>query len=93
MTGSNTHSNTSGGADGSQRASGKHRGLMQPSDDQRDEDRVDNIGLKDSSAELEDHLRDSRSKGVRGGFDDSIDHDADEGPVSDEDVAKSPRAT
>jgi hypothetical protein len=88
---SNPH--TSGNTGGSERASGKHRGLRQPADDQRDEDKVDNIGLKDSSATLEDHLRDRRSKGVRGGFDDSIEHDADDGPVSDQDVARSPRAT
>lgn len=84
---------SAGGTDGSGRASGKHQGLHQPADDQRAGDAVDNIGRKDSSATLEDHLRDRRGKGVRGGFDDSIEHDAGEGPVSDEDVARSPRGT
>lgn len=94
MTGSNTHAHTpSGGADGSRRASGKHQGLRQPADDQQVEDAVDNVGFKDSSATVEDHLRDRRGKGVRGGYDDSIEHDADKGPVSDEDVARSPRDT
>jgi hypothetical protein len=57
-------------------ASGKHQGLRQPADDERVEDAVDNIGLSDRGESMEDHLRDRRSKGVRNGFDDSIDHDA-----------------
>lgn len=83
---------TSRGSGGGE-ASGKHQGLRQPSDDGRVEDAVGNIGLKDSSATLEDQLRDKRGQGVRGGFDDSIDHDAGDGPVSDEQVARSPRDT
>lgn len=94
MTGSNTQTHTpSGGGDGSRRASGKHQGLRQPADDQQVEDAVDNVRMKDSSATVEDHLRDRRGKGVRGGFDDSVEHDADEGQVSNEDVARSPRDT
>lgn len=84
---------TSTSPDGSARASGKHQGLRQPADDHRVEDSLDNVGLKDSSATLEDQLRDRRGKGVRGGYDDSIDHDAGDGPVSDDEVARSPRNT
>jgi len=84
---------TSTPADGSARASGQHQGLRQPDDDHRVEDALDNVGLKDSSATLEDQLRDRRGKGVRGGYDDSIDHDAGDGPVSDDEVARSPRNT
>lgn len=87
----NSTSSTTGRGGGE--ASGKHPGLRQPADDGRVEDAVDNIGLKDSSATLEDRLRDKRGKGVRGGFDDSIGGDGAEGPVSDEDVARSPRDT
>ena len=84
---------TSTPSDGSARASGKHQGLRQPADDHGVEDALDNVGLKDSSATLEDELRDRRGKGVRGGFDDSIEHDADKGQVTDQDVARSPRNT
>jgi hypothetical protein len=62
--------------DSSALASGKHQGLRQPADDQRVEDALDNIGLEDCGELMEDHLRDRHSKGVRGGYDDSIDHDA-----------------
>jgi hypothetical protein len=84
---------TSTPSDGSARASGQHHGLRQPDDDQRVEDALDNVGLKDSAATLEDEMRDRRGKGVRGGYDDSIDHDAADGPVSDDEVARSPRNT
>lgn len=57
-------------------AGGQHQGLRQPSDDQRTEDRLDNVDLESRGARVDDHLRDRRSKGVRGGYDDSIDHDA-----------------
>lgn len=52
-------------------ASGKHQGLRQPADDERVEDALDNTGLEDRGELMEDHLRDRRSKGVRGGYDDS----------------------
>lgn len=81
-----------GGAGGGE-ASGKHQGLRQPAEDHRTEDAVDNIGLKDSSATLEDRLRDKRGNGVRGGYDDSIDGQAGDGPVSDAEVARAPRDT
>jgi hypothetical protein len=58
-------------------ASGKHQGLRQPADDQRVEDALDNTGLADRGELMEDHLRDRHSKGVRGGYDDSIDRDVD----------------
>ena len=56
-------------------AGGQHQGLRQPSDDQRTEDRLGNV---------DDHLRDRDSKGVRDGYDDSIDRDADEGRSGDD---------
>lgn len=94
MTNPQTTGNTpAGSAAGSEKASGKHQGLRRPADDRRDEDRIGNIGREDSSATLEDHLRDRRGKGVRGGYDDSIERDAAEGPISDEEVARSPRDT
>ncbi|SKA05648.1 hypothetical protein [Novilysobacter spongiicola] len=89
----NRQGTPTGNAGGGNEASGKHQGLRQPADDTRDEDAIDNVGLKDPGAEVEDHLRDKRGKGVRGGFDDSIDHDADRDQVSNEQVANSPRKT
>jgi len=68
-------------------ASGKHQGLRQPSDDQRTGDKLENADLESRGANMEDHLRDRRGKGVAGDYDDSIDHDADEGYVQ-EDAAK-----
>lgn len=60
-------------------AGGQHQGLRQPADDQFVEDKLDGVDLRNRGAKLEDHLGDSRSKGVQGGYDDSIDHDADRG--------------
>jgi hypothetical protein len=71
-----SHSAGAAHPDAAGRASGKHQGLRQPADDVRVEDAVDNIGLSDRGESMEDHLRDRRSKGVRDGFDDSIEHDA-----------------
>lgn len=59
-------------------ASAQGKGLHQPSDDQRLEDKLENVDLQSRGAKVDDHLRDSRSKGVKGGYDDSIEHDADE---------------
>lgn len=59
-------------------ASARGQGLHQPSDDQRLEDKLENVDLQSRGAKVDDHLRDSRSKGVKGGYDDSIEHDADE---------------
>ena len=56
-------------------ASGKHQGLHQPADDERVEDALDSVGLVDRGEVMEDHLRDRHSKGVRNGYDDSVDHD------------------
>ena len=74
-------------------ASGQKQGLRQPDDDKRVEDALDTVRLRDSGAAVEDQNRDKGSKGVRGGFDDSVDDDAGQGQVSDEDVARSPRDT
>ena len=57
-------------------ASGRHQSLHHPADDDRVEAALDNIGLDDRGELMEDHLRDRRSKGVPGGYDDSINHDA-----------------
>lgn len=74
-------------------ASGQSQGLRQPDDDKRVEDALDTVRLRDSGAAVEDQVRDKRGKGVRGGYDDSIDRQAGDGPVSDEQVARSPRNT
>ena len=74
-------------------ASGQKHGLRQPEDDKRVEDALETVRLRDSGAAVEDQLRDKRGKGVRGGFDDSLEGDAGEGPVSDSQVARSPRDT
>ena len=64
-------------------AGGQHQGLRQPSDDERIEDKLDNVDLESRGAKVDDHLRDSRGKGVAGGYDDSIDHDAGDGRPGD----------
>lgn len=74
-------------------ASGQKQGLRQPDDDQRVEDALDTVRLRDSNAAVEDQVRDKRGKGVRGGYDDSIDGKAGDGPVSDGEVARAPRDT
>ena len=65
-------------------AGGQHQGLRQPSDDQRTEGRLGNVDLESRGAKVDDHLRDRDSKGVRDGYDDSIDRDADEGRSGDD---------
>lgn len=65
-------------------ASGQKTGLHQPSDDNRIEDRLENVDLESRGAKVNDHLRDKRGKGVAGAYDDSIDHDADERFVQDD---------
>lgn len=59
-------------------ASGQKTGLHQPSDDNRVEDKLENVDLASRGSRLNDHLRDKRGNGVAGDYDDSIDHDADE---------------
>ena len=71
-------------------ASGQKTGLHQPSDDNRIEDRLENVDLESRGAKVNDHLRDKRGKGVAGEYDDSIDHDADERYVQDN-AAESPK--
>ena len=77
-------------SDAAGRASGKHQGLHQPAEDARVEDAVDNIGLSDRGESMEDQRRDRRSKGVRDGYDDSIDHDAGSRFVEDDAVDPNP---
>jgi hypothetical protein len=62
-------------------ASGKHQGLRQPADDERVEDALETTGLDDRGERLEDHQRDRHSKGVSGGYDDSIDRAANNEPA------------
>ncbi|MFP7722368.1 hypothetical protein [Lysobacter sp. A3-1-A15] len=64
-------------------ASGKKTGLHQPSDDNRIEDKLGNVDLESRGIKVHDHLRNKRGKGVAGEYDDSINHDADEGYVQD----------
>lgn len=45
-------------------ASGQHQGLHRPSDDQRVEQALGDIGLDDQGEVLEDQLRDRRSRGA-----------------------------
>ena len=45
-------------------ASGQHQGLHRPSDDQRVEQALDDVGLEDQGDVLEDQLRDRRSRGA-----------------------------
>lgn len=67
---------------GTGEAGGQHQGLRQPADDQNVEDKLDQVDLQTRGDEVEDRLRDSRSKGVQGGYDDSVGHDADQGYVA-----------
>jgi hypothetical protein len=71
-------------------ASGKKTGLHQPSDDNRIEDKLDNVDLASRGAKVHDHLRDKRGNGVPGDYDDSIKHNADEHYVQDN-AAQRPR--
>ena len=45
-------------------ASGQHQGLHRPSDDQRVEQALDDVGLEDQGDVLDDQLRDRRSRGA-----------------------------
>lgn len=57
-------------------ASGAHAGLHRPSDDADIEDRLEDLDPVAGDEKVFDHLRDRRSKGVAGAYDDSIDHAA-----------------
>ncbi|MGH8072781.1 MAG: hypothetical protein ACREO4_01745 [Lysobacter sp.] len=74
----NTPSNPSQGnpaGRSSGEAGGQRQGLRQPSDDERTEDKLGNVDLESRGAKVDDHLRDRDSKGVAGGYDDSIDRE------------------
>lgn len=60
-------------------ASGKHQGVRRPDKDHAVEDALHKVGTADRGKVLEDHLRDRDSKGVAGGYDDSIDREDDGG--------------
>lgn len=64
-------------------ASAEKTGLHQPSDDNRTEDKLENVDLASRGSKVNDHLRDKRGNGVAGDYDDSINHDADEHYVQD----------
>lgn len=89
--GTTSNSTTSAGAAGREAgvASGQKTGLHQPSDDNRIEDKLENVDLQSRGSRVNDQLRDKRSKGVAGEYDDSIAHDADEHYVQDK-VAPAP---
>ncbi|MEG3192464.1 hypothetical protein [Lysobacter sp. D1-1-M9] len=52
---------------GGREASGKHHGLRQPHDEQRIDQALDDVGLVDQGAAIEDDLRDRRSNGTPSG--------------------------
>lgn len=79
MTSSQSNPSGSAADRSSGEASGKHQGLRQPADDNRVEDKLENVDLESRGVKVEDHLRNKRGKGVAGEFDDSIDSDVDEG--------------
>jgi hypothetical protein len=62
-------------AHGSGVASSPHQPLRRPSDDVEMTDALQAASLADRGVAVEDHLRDRDSKGVPGGYDDSIDRD------------------
>ena len=82
-----------GNLQGGHEASGKHQGLRDPGNDEAAKDALDSVGLDDRGAAAEDHLRDRRGKGVRGAYDDSIDHDAYRGFVEPGAAEHGPRDT
>jgi len=81
---SNSPNTSAGSASRSEgEASGKKTGLHQPSDDNRIQDKLENVDLDSRGEKVHDHLRDKRGNGVAGDYDDSINHDADEHYVQD----------
>ncbi|MEO5596076.1 MAG: hypothetical protein ABIQ97_02910 [Lysobacteraceae bacterium] len=64
-------------------ASGEKTGLHQPSDDNRIEDKLENVDLASRGSKVNDHLRDKRGNGVAGDYDDSIKHNAESHYVED----------
>lgn len=72
-------------------ASGRDPGIQQPVDVHGLDDRARNADESLRGVAVEDQLRDKRSKGVAGAYDDSIDHEADQrysGPNAAERPAK-----
>jgi hypothetical protein len=59
-------------------ASALHSGFQHPADEQGLEERLDDADVASLGSGVEDEMRDRRSKGVAGEYDDSITHDADE---------------
>ncbi len=80
---SSSHSSPGSASRDPGEASGRKTGLHQPSDDGRVEDKLENVDLESRGVKVNDHLRNKRSKGVAGEYDDSVEHDADEKYVQD----------
>jgi hypothetical protein len=59
-------------------ASGRHQGLRQPGDDQRDEQALDDAGLDDLGVSVEDEIRGRRGSGVAPADDVRSDNDDDD---------------
>lgn len=59
-------------------ASALHSAIKHPTDEQGLEERLDDADVASLGSGVEDEMRDRRSKGVAGAYDDSITHDADE---------------
>lgn len=58
-------------------ASALHSAIKHPTDEQGLEERLDDADVASLGSGVEDEMRDRRSKGVAGQYDDSITHDAD----------------
>lgn len=68
-------------------ASAEKTGLHQPSDDGRIEDKLQNVDLQSRGSKVNDNLRDKRSNGIEAGYDDSINHNADQHYSQEKSVA------
>jgi len=56
-------------------ASSRHQPLRRPGNTEENADALQQASTADRGAGVDDHLRDRDSKGVAGGYDDSIDPD------------------
>ncbi|HVI24951.1 MAG TPA: hypothetical protein VM576_01960 [Xanthomonadaceae bacterium] len=56
-------------------ASSRHQPLRRPGNTEETADALQQASATDRGADVDDHLRDRDSKGVAGGYDDSIDRE------------------
>ena len=56
-------------------ASSRHQPLQRPGNTEENADALQQATAADRCADVDDHLRDRDSKGVAGGYDDSIDRE------------------